>query len=585
MSIRIMANQKYKPDGIVIGEMMACVVGVALLFTSWMVLKGVNFDDEMFTQFSPSIIDTASDAKGPGIYFIVGSLILCFVLKFFMRATWMSAITALFYGSQIYAVFAAIQDVRHRANITGTIEDMTDMTGEPTVWCFLAIVVEFVFICSVFVGIANWISTATRQRAKKLFVVAFTLLGVGVAGKLMSLVTSEGNALITFNLIFIYSLIAALVCAVLGLICWLRNNKEKVETFEQADSENVKEVSEPTDSITPGVFEVNAYGISPSRKRRAGGIRPWHYGLVISMLVAVLIAILLPALLKDNIPQDNTSEYNNADLNINSEASDTMSTEVVKNTQVVTGYSISEKGRFTYELTAKMNDKMVKTEISWDQALGVDITETADFDADGNMDAIIVGTNGGSAGGEFCQLCFYNGDKRVFQSIDIPFAPSLEKWNGRTTLTDRGGLSMTRYVLETGKLKKVEEKQANVGKSIWHRTREGMFPVVNEVSDDQEAWFDLDSDGEDDKIVFGHNDSHALNWGRAMCIQRIECSSGTTLGDNYFGLYSGESFTILDHKTNGWHDFIIDDHLFRWNGSGMFERWEFDGKQLRKEKS
>ena len=156
--------------------------------------------------------------------------------------------------------------------------------------------------------------------------------------------------------------------------------------------------------------------------------------------------------------------------------------------------------------------------------------------------------------------------------------PSFEEWKGRTSIVDKTGISYTRYVLEDLTWKEVERKTADVGRIVWTRTRENLFPDLTTLGE-EEAWFDVDGDGTDDVIVFGHNDSHALDWGKNMSVERMECSGGIKLDGSATGLVYGARFQIVDRSTKGMADFLIDQHLYRWNGSA-YVRWTFDGKKF-----
>lgn len=280
-------------------------------------------------------------------------------------------------------------------------------------------------------------------------------------------------------------------------------------------------------------------------------------------------------------PSENTINYYNVDLNVYCEGSARASDTLEETTPTVKAYSVLEKEGMEFELMAEVNGEMVKTGLKWEAVVGMSVEHTADFDGDGSLDAIVFYSDGGSAGGEYYELAFYNREEGEFQLLDLPFRLSnIEEWKNKKTLVNRSGISMTRYVLEGSELKKVEEKTADVGKTVWLRTRESLFPVADETSEDQETWFDIDGDGEDEMVVFGHDNSHANNWGQDMYINRICWNNGRTL-DAYFGLFGGSKFEFLDRMTKGMHDLLVDSTLFRWNGSA-YDQMDFSGTEMRK---
>ena len=277
-------------------------------------------------------------------------------------------------------------------------------------------------------------------------------------------------------------------------------------------------------------------------------------------------------------PNQSHFESFGVDLTTYSDAS-TDTSDAVETSVVVTAYSVLEKGNMEYDLMAEVNGQQVSTGLVWESALGLSVEHTADFDGDGSLDAIVYYNNGESTGGEYLLLCFFNKDKEKFEKIDLPCElPSFEEWKGRTSIVDKTGISYTRYVLEDLTWKEVERKTADVGRIVWTRTRENLFPDLTTLGE-EEAWFDVDGDGTDDVIVFGHNDSHALDWGKNMSVERMECSGGIKLDGSATGLVYGARFQIVDRSTKGMADFLIDQHLYRWNGSA-YVRWTFDGKKF-----
>lgn len=799
-------KRSYKPDGLVIAEMVACVAGILLLFASWVTVHGTNLDNEPITMYGPAFMESTSETDGPAVYVMMGSLVLCFVLKFFMRATWMSAITAFVFGSQIYGVFHGIEQIRQEAQYVGTAAHLGSLQGEPSIWCFAAIIVEIIFICSVFVGFAQWIKKRTRQRGKRLLIAAAVCLAIAIVTNVLSFSTAE-DTMLTLNMVSVFSVLVGVVCAVFGLLFWVRNHREKEETSditaEQVDSpetsqdtpaEYFKETEETDKKAEEIVKEADApiqTDNEPGQPEQSK-IRPWHYALGIAAVVIVLGAFLVPRMLKEeegvdiqllsakpmvwdkfvevsddakfykepdvltfhasyaargimpvidetasfykiydaslgeawvkknhcqvvvsapitedqfadyvfnghhvectictftegslrglhlcfyldtndnghlfmavldgdgriistgrsdvearfveakgfNVIEGNDYEaarveygtdyllkdkgfYHRLDLKKLTQrqiadvwsitqgtaleacivtyffpkqkrfesfgidltkysAASTTASDAVEASAIVTGYSVWEKDNGDFELMAEVNGQQVSTRLIWESALGVSVEHTADFDADGSRDAIVYCNNDGNAGGEYLMLCFFNKDKGQFEKMNLPCElPSFEEWKGRTSVVDRAGIGFTRYILENQTWKEVEQKTADVGQTVWTRTRENLFPDV-ETMGEEETWFDVDGDGTDDLIVFGHNDSHALNWGQDMYVARIECSSGTKPDDSATGLISGARYQILDRSTKGMADFLIDQCLYRWNGSS-YVRWVFDGQKL-----
>lgn len=280
-------------------------------------------------------------------------------------------------------------------------------------------------------------------------------------------------------------------------------------------------------------------------------------------------------------PSLKSMRYYDVNLDIYGESNTKVKTGTVEESRVVTGYSVLDKGDFLYSLMAEINGDLVETKLDYPEMAGINVEKTADFDGDGNQDCLLSWYTGGNC--EDCSgtdLIFYNQEDRTFHRIENITTTDTEEWKGKISLVEQGSTTFKRFVLEDGQLKTVEDKTANVGKIIWKCERKDLFPVEDEDSEDKYAFFDIDGDGEDDTIVFGHDSSHANMYGINMYINKIYWSRLVT-SEEYIGLWSGESFSILENTTNGIHDMLIDGGLFRWNGS-QYEMWHFDGKKLTK---
>lgn len=295
---------------------------------------------------------------------------------------------------------------------------------------------------------------------------------------------------------------------------------------------------------------------SENTQKHAQLIRPWHYAVGIAVVVIALVAFFVPRM-PDKADKENTP-------------------------QTVTGYSVLDKGDLQFELMAEINGELEKTNLDYSGVQSVRVQQTADLDGDGNQDCLILWWTGGNCNGcEGVDLVYYSQDDNSFHKIEDIVATEVEEWKGKPSLVERRGISIAYYVLEDGHLKKVEDKTADVGKTIWKRSRADLFPVVDEMSEDKELWFDMDGDGEDEMLTFGHDNSHANMYGNNFYLTRISWSNGRTVDSDVLPI-AGEEICILEHPTNGLHDFLTDNKLFRWNGS-QYEQWHFDGKKLTKE--
>lgn len=69
-------------------------------------------------------------------------------------------------------------------------------------------------------------------------------------------------------------------------------------------------------------------------------------------------------------------------------------------------------------------------------------------------------------------------------------------------------------------------------------------------------------------LIFHHDDSHALDWGKRMALVKIEDSNWTIpMSDNENLGVTGYSFAFLSSNNGGVPDILCDDAwIYRWDG-------------------
>ena len=241
----------------------------------------------------------------------------------------------------------------------------------------------------------------------------------------------------------------------------------------------------------------------------------------------------------------------------------------------VTGYRVSG-----HELLAELGEAYERTNIM--ENCDIEIADIGDYDGNGDMEAIIYKKDGEND--ELTEppfMVFYDHISKEYKRTDpflLTFWVSKEDWEGKTSLIQAKGLHKVRYMFDGKGLKQVQNTIEGVGNALKKWTCKELYPDGG--MDERIVKFDIDRDGNMESIVFGHNDSRACGYGRDMFIVKIQWESGRTIGDEYFGLQSASTFSILESMTNGMHDILLDESwYFRWNGS-LYEQWTWDGSMF-----
>lgn len=406
----------------------------------------------------------------------------------------------------------------------------------------------------------------------------------------ISTIIQTGGYMLLFILIVAAMLavcwsIPVLACPIIG---WSRLRCGYLEALDDSDTEEVAAIpaaaqaeqttaeetsSVPTDEEVPTPTE--AEEASEADKAPVTTRKYWPYILGIC-LVAIAIAVVVFI----------TKSHDNAGTE-DEQLEQPESVEAVEEEEIktVTAYSVLDRGDYELYLMADINGELVDTKLHYSGIVSLDIVKTADFDGDGNQDCLVSWFTGGNSSECYgTNLVYYSQEDDAFLQIEDISAVEAEEWKGKPSLIKQADISFTRYVLEEGQLKEVEAKTADVGETVWKKTREELFPVKDEDSEEVETWFDMDDDGEDEMLVFGHESSHANNWGEDMYLCRIKWNDGERIVEADALPWPGEEFVILSHTTNDMHDLLVSNWLFRWNGS-KYEKWHYNGKELFPESS
>lgn len=213
----------------------------------------------------------------------------------------------------------------------------------------------------------------------------------------------------------------------------------------------------------------------------------------------------------------------------------------------------------------------VNTEVS-SGAVKLSLLAQGDYDRDGEWEAIVYEWGGGNAV-EPPYLVYYDKNEEVFKKVEgfeyICEDPEIkvEEWNGHTTFVVTVGLRRDRYVYNNHSLSIAERIVPELGTRVATISLGQLFKT-DDVDMNRSIDIDIDGDGATEKLIFHHDASHALGWGKSMLLVKIEADDWSLPEDEDESLgVSGNTFTFLGLRDGVVPDILCDDAwLYRWNG-------------------
>ena len=186
-----------------------------------------------------------------------------------------------------------------------------------------------------------------------------------------------------------------------------------------------------------------------------------------------------------------------------------------------TGFTyVLDNGEYGLELFAEVNGERKSTNISGER---VDILDQADYDDDGELEALVYAWGGGNAI-EPPFIVYFDKETQEFKKAegfnDANAEPEIkvESWKGKPSFRVDVGLRKDRYVYKDHSVDLVECIVPNVGIILSTITVDQLFGS-SEEPEDKTANIDIDGDGEKDKVIFFHDTSHFLGWGKQMMLK------------------------------------------------------------------
>ena len=200
----------------------------------------------------------------------------------------------------------------------------------------------------------------------------------------------------------------------------------------------------------------------------------------------------------------------------------------------------------------------------------IDVLGQDDYDGDGEREVLVYVWGGGNAI-EPPFIVYFDKETQEFKKAlgfnDASDSPEVkeEQWNGKISFRVDVGLRKDRYVYENHEVKLVESIAPNLSEVISTITVKQVFGSREEF---EEKTISLDVDGIEGKeqLLFMHDTSHLLGWGKQMQLKRISGYSWSfpKSEDEEFQMI-GSKFTFIKSDNLIMPDILCDDAwLYKW---------------------
>ena len=279
-------------------------------------------------------------------------------------------------------------------------------------------------------------------------------------------------------------------------------------------------------------------------------------------------------------PSQKTIRCYDIDLNIYGVANKSSKVNVVEGDAGLSDFTYQTEGQYDTALEKEMyslyvltsSGEKVSTNTS-EPAVALNILAQGDFDGDEIPEAIVYEWGGGT----FIQppyIVYYDKDENVFQRVegfDDSYSEEefkIEEWKGQTTLVATIGLRKDRWSYSNHSLTLVERFVPDVGNRVATISLDRLFNVDDDASD-KSIYIDINGDGATEKLIFHHNTSTALRYGKDMELKRIEADNWTIPNDGNESLgVITNSFSFIVSENGDIPDILCDDAwLYKWDGN------------------
>lgn len=227
-----------------------------------------------------------------------------------------------------------------------------------------------------------------------------------------------------------------------------------------------------------------------------------------------------------------------------------------------------ERGEYGFELFAEIADDKRTTSITGEKIV---ILDQADYDGDGEREALVYEWGGGNSI-EPPFIIYFDKEADEFKkstgfndAIEDPDI-KVEEWKGHISFRIDVGLRKDRYIYENHSISLAESIAPDIGEICASITTSQLFGD-SEETEEKTAHIDIDCDGEKDNIVFIHDSSHSMDWGKCMILKDMSTSYFCLpdIGREHLGV-RGYKFSFLKSTSQSMPDILCDDAwLYKWN--------------------
>lgn len=241
----------------------------------------------------------------------------------------------------------------------------------------------------------------------------------------------------------------------------------------------------------------------------------------------------------------------------------------VEDQKEFTGFSFEvEQDDESMELYAVMDGEKRSTGISGAQVV---ILNQADYDDDGEREALVFEWGGGNSV-EPPYIVYFDKESQEFKKAsgfeDAMMFPEImvENWEGKPSFRRDIGLRKDRYIYVNHEVKLAERIAPEVGTILSTITVDKVFGSSEEM-EEKTIHIDIDIDGVKDEVVFYHDNSHVLDWGKKMLLKDMTGSYWCfPLGHEELGLVATK-FAFVKPEEGEIPLVLCDDAwLYKWNG-------------------
>lgn len=548
-------NNRYKPEGTALVEMVCSLILLIASFLPWIEMKA----EIMGTTVTKTMTMFENGEGTPAVYIMLTLCALNFIVKFFCRSLWLSLLATLMPIGFVVEINEGIKRVAEETMGMGGIQFAFGGV--------LTIVAAAVMLISMVVGgvqhIQATVASSPRGRYKRRFIMA----GVG-------LLVLVGMLFVQFHLLTsttidvpneegregLYRFMVCIGLGVVGLLVLLYNLLIALMILSYHRGKKNRDVT--TADIQLATAEPPA---ADNKSQAVTDRRRWYY----IAAAAVAVVLLIGGLVWWGRPKSAGNDSNET----SEEVVDSVAQDAAEDRNV-TDYKVENN-----TIYGKVGNEWVSTAVT-SEYNSLFIDQKHDLDGDGNMEAIVYESDEREHECPF--IVYYDKESSTFnKTVNLEFnsMPTLQNHsNGGTQLLQRDGIRWMVYSFRDGNLKCIEDRTKNLGRV---RTTLRMDDFFGEDGmGDHTISLDVDGDGTDESVVLHRDESHAGGYGSYMSISIIRWQDGREIGSPNTNVVSGATIKILAASHNGMPDLVADNYLKRWNGDG-YESFEWDGKKLK----